>query len=124
MHRSRRVRFVKRRFRPQRRGARPAPASFRSRLYVVSGFSRTGKVRLTSLRQGYGGPPKLSEGGRRTRRAALLDLPPFLDLFPAVEPAFDFLLEPTVFGFVISAPLECGRQARHVGDGVGLVVRV
>src|SRR5262245_41745983 len=48
----------------------------------------------------------------------------FLYLLPAVEPSLDLLLEATVFRRVVLSIGESGRQARHVGNGVGFVVRV
>src|SRR6476660_5270519 len=47
-----------------------------------------------------------------------------LDLFPAVEPALDFLFKPPLFWIVVLPPFERGRKAWHIGDSVGLAMCV
>src|ERR1700722_10154788 len=49
---------------------------------------------------------------------------PLLDCLPRVQPPFDLLLEPPGRRLVVLAPVELRRQARHVGDGIRLVVRI
>src|ERR1043166_5159463 len=47
-----------------------------------------------------------------------------LDLFPAVEAAFDFLLEAALLRLVVLLVGQFRRQTRHVGQRIGVVVRV
>src|SRR5262249_52430938 len=66
----------------------------------------------------------VTAGGRRHPEGTILTLSLLLDLRPPVEAPFDLLLEPALGRIVVLASLEGRWQARHVGDGVRLVVRV